>query len=138
MKYITSIIPHEDQPYNTIADWRFSADYKTCYINVSDMGDEVYHNALALHEKFEVMLLLQRMDAQAALMMVDAFDEAFEAARPAGDPFDTEPGDDPKAPYREEHCAATGVERMYIAMSGRSWTEYENKMVEIMKTYAKK
>lgn len=134
MMYIVSVIPHDQQPYNSIADWRFNDDYTICYINVSDMGDEIYHNALALHEETEIMLLLQRKTPAEAIGDVDAFDKAFEEARPEGDPFETEPGDDPHAPYYTEHCFATAVERMYIAASGKNWKDYEDAMIVLMKT----
>lgn len=135
MRYEVQVIPHDKQPYNTIADWRFNEDYSVCYINVSDMGDEVYHNALALHEETEVMLLLQRMSPAEAIKRVDYFDIAFEEARPAGDSFDTEPGDDPHAPYHIEHGFATSVERMYLAASGKNWKEYEDSMISLMRSY---
>jgi hypothetical protein len=46
----------------------------------------------------------------------------FEARRTNDD----EPGDDIKAPYRKQHCIATGVERMLVASLDMSWKEYED------------
>ena len=133
MKYIIDTIPHKDQPYNTIADWRFSKDEKTCYINVSEMKDSDYHNALALHELSEIMLLLRRMSPKEAVKKVDAFDKKFEKERK--DDFESEPGDDPHAPYHIEHSFATAVERLYMAAVERNWKKYDDLMVRMMKKY---
>ncbi len=136
MQFVTKIIPHLEQPYNTVADWRFSDDEKTCFINVSDLEDEDYHNALILHEMTEIMLLLGKFTPAEALKLIDAFDEKFERERT--DNFESEPGDSEDAPYYLEHCFATAAERNYLAACGKNWQQYENKMVALMQTYPKK
>lgn len=133
MRYIIDILPHKKQPYNTVADWRFSKDGKECYINVSDIGYDDYHNALALHELSEIMLLLKRMSPKQAVKVVDIFDKRFEKNRK--DDFESEPGDSPQAPYHLEHGFASSVERMYMAAAGRNWKKYEDKMTKLMKSY---
>lgn len=135
MRYIVSVIPHAHQPYNTVADWRFDAEHKICFINVSNTGNEIFNNALALHEETEIMLLLQRMSSYDSVLVVDKFDKSFERRRK--DSFESEPGDDPHAPYHVEHGFATAVERMYIAASGENWKRYEDKLVAMMKKYPK-
>ena len=37
-----------------------------------------------------------------------------------------EPGDCPDAPYKRQHCVATGVERIMAAMLGVDWKAYED------------
>jgi hypothetical protein len=41
-------------------------------------------------------------------------------------PKDVEPGDHPDAPYKREHCFATGIERLLAAELGVDWTAYEH------------
>ena len=132
MKYQIQTIDHKDQPYNTVADWRFSNDSKTCYINVSDTGDTDYNNALALHETTEIMQLLRLYTPKQAVDKVDRFDEEFEKNRTE---WESEPGDSPKAPYWNEHSFATVVERCYLASQNRNWKEYEDTLTEMMKGY---
>jgi len=61
---------------------------------------------VAAHEMIEAYLALHAGVTQEA---VDKFDGAYEAQRKPGD--DSEPGDDPKAPYHREHVFATKIER---------------------------
>jgi hypothetical protein len=131
MRYIIETIPHSHQKYNTIGDWRFSEDYKTCFIFVSDLGDVDFQNAIGLHEMTEVMLFLKRFSPEEAVKIVDAFDTEFEKNHSS----DEEPGDDPKSPYHIEHGYASSAERMYIAACKKNWKQYEDAMVKIMSTY---
>jgi hypothetical protein len=54
---------------------------------------------------------------------IKAFDVAFEKARKRGNT--DEPGDDKKAPYGTQHCFSEGFERIFAAMLGVCWKEYE-------------
>jgi hypothetical protein len=60
---------------------------------------------------------------------VDAFDIRFEDNRVVGD--DSEPGDDPAAPYYQQHQAATIVERTVVAEFGLDWNHYEQNVREL-------
>lgn len=93
---------------------------KVLQIRVSDMGNEDYESLVALHELVEVLLCQKR---GITTEEVDAFDKAFEAARPDGN--NDEPGDDPKAPYKKEHFFATNIEKLMSAELGVDWTAYE-------------
>lgn len=112
-------LPHEDQRYETCGDWRL-ADDGSIEILVSYMGDEKFVHLVAVHELVEVILCHYRGIGD---VEVTAFDEAYEASRKEGD--ESEPGDDPKAPYAAEHSAATGVERLLASMLGVSWSQYD-------------
>lgn len=68
--------------------------------------DEVF--LIALHELVEAKLCLKHGITEGA---VDAFDKAFEG--------DTEPGDAPLAPYRNEHRAAMLIEHAMALMLGK-------------------
>lgn len=117
-------IYHEDQRYSTCGDWFYQGD--ALIIRVSKTEDERYQQLVAVHELVEVLLCNQSGVTQEA---VDAFDMSFEEHRPEGD--ESEPGDDPKAPYRREHNAATGVERLLCALFGVNWHDYEQALLEL-------
>lgn len=117
MKITIETIPHTEQRYPTVGDWQWQGD--DLLIRVSDLGNWRYNAAVAVHELVEVLLCKSDGVTQAE---VDAFDEAFEAARPEGD--ESEPGDAPACPYAQQHCFATAVERMLIAALGVSWDGY--------------
>ena len=109
-------IPHKDQRYDTVGDWQWDGD--NLLITISDMGDWRANVAVAIHELVEVALCKQAGISQES---VDAFDTG-----PGSDTND--PGDLPDAPYRDQHCFATAVERMLIAAFGMSWKDYDDKV----------
>jgi hypothetical protein len=116
------IIAHSEQTYNTVGNWFYDQD-GTLEIRVSKMNDWRYESLVVVHELVEVLLCKHSGVTQ---QEVDRFDKRFEARRKPGN-FD-EPGDDEKAPYRVQHCVATGVERIVAALLGVSWSEYEAKI----------
>ena len=122
MRITIETIPHASQKYPTCGDWRYAPD-GTLEIKVSDLGDEFKETLIAVHELIEVQLLKQR---GIGAVQVDSFDVAFEAARPKDNT--DEPGDDPSAPYKREHCIATGVERILAAEFGIDWKLYEQQI----------
>ena len=118
-------IPHAQQRYETVGDWRILPD-RSIQIDVSDMGNEDYAFLVAIHEALEVWLCQKRGITDEA---VTAFDIEFERNRPEGD--ESEPGDAPGAPYRKEHFFATNIERMIAAELGIDWREYEKAVVSL-------
>jgi hypothetical protein len=137
MKVIINVIEHDEQPYDTVGDWRFEGEdgkpikqeealskANTCgcvlRINVSRMGNWKYEMMVAVHELVETLLCMKDcVDVET----VDAFDKEFEAKRAESD--EREPGDDAEAPYMKQHCVATGVERILCAAMGEGWTAYD-------------
>lgn len=115
------IIPHDQHRYSTCGDWYFEHD--DLVIKVSKLSDWRREMLIAIHELAEVLLCKNRGITTDS---VDAFDKAFELAR-AKDNTD-EPGDEPSAPYVQEHCIATGIERIMAAELGVSWKEYEQEL----------
>lgn len=111
-------IPHSDQEYPTCGNWKFYD--RNLVITVSKLSDWRYVVLVALHEQIEAMLCKHRGIEEQA---VTDWDIAYEALRPDGD--NSEPGDDPDSPYREEHKFATQVERMMAEELGVQWEEYE-------------
>ncbi len=120
MKITIETIPHVQQRYPTAGDWRVDVENDAVHIYVSEMKYWRYEAAIAVHELVELLLCKSAGIDGAS---VDAFDMAYEAKRPEGDL--SEPGDDPAAPYNQQHCFATAVERMLIAAFGLSWAEYD-------------
>ena len=106
MRIIIETIPHEQQRYPTVGDWFYDPS-GDLVIRVSQMPDERYGLLVALHELVEAQLCLDRGITQE---QVDAYDIEFERNRPPGN--DSEPGDCMAAPYHNEHCFATGIERL--------------------------
>lgn len=119
MEIVIKTIPHDGQDYETVGNWGRDSDGNLT-VSVSAMGNEDYEFLVGIHELVEAWLCERRGVSDAA---VTAFDTAYEAARPAGDL--SEPGDDPAAPYSQEHCLATAVERMLCPFLGIRWADYE-------------
>jgi hypothetical protein len=118
---VIEVIPHEEQRYCTCGDWFYEGN--ALRIKVSRMGDWRHEALVAIHELVEVLLCRHDGVPEEA---VDKFDFAFEAARQPGN--DDEPGDDPQAPYRKQHCFATGIERLLAAELGIDWKHYEQEI----------
>lgn len=120
MKTITiTVIPHEEQRYETCGDWKINRN-GNIDILVSDTGNIWYNALIGVHELWEVLLCKKRGISDEK---VTEFDKEFESNRP--DRNEDEPGDDLHAPYRDEHCSATGAERILASQLGIPWTLYE-------------
>jgi hypothetical protein len=126
MKIIIETIPHDQQRYPTVGDWQWKDDGETLTIKVSNMGNWRYEALVAVHELVEVLLCKQ---AGVSEEKVDQFDINFEARRTEGD--DSEPGDDAQAPYRDQHCIATGIERILAVQLDVPWKAYEYALYEL-------
>lgn len=122
MKINIETIPHNQQRYPTVGDWFWDAD-EVLHIRVSALSDWRREALIAVHELVEVLLCKQDGVTTAE---VDSFDKAYEGSRQEGD--ESEPGDEPNAPYVRQHCIATGVERILAAGLGVSWKEYEEEL----------
>jgi len=84
------------------------------------MTDRRYELLVALHELVEALLCQQSGVSQER---VDAFDKAYEAKRPLADK-DSEPGDDPAAPYNRQHVIASVTERLAADLLKVDWNRY--------------
>jgi len=115
VSYVVSQIPHQRQRYDTVGDWIPGEPVR---IRVSKMKDERYVFLVALHELIEYELC--RMNGIADREIVE-FDTNFEKERRARlHSLEAEPGNDPRAPYRDEHGFATMIERMVAQKMGVS------------------
>lgn len=115
-RIIIETVTHEEMrpPYNepgedTRGDWYVATDGVLIIKVTADvLSREGF--LFALHEMIEAFLCIQRGVPQAA---VDVFDAKFTG--------DGEPGDDPRAPYRDEHRQAMLIEHLmanFLGMDG--------------------
>lgn len=116
MKIIIETIPHGQQRYPTVGDWRMYAP-DALHIQVSKMGDENMEALVAIHELVEALLCDHRGISEPA---VKAFDEAH---------LDhDDPGSLIEAPYHQEHMFAEYVERLLAAQLSVDWARYSNRV----------
>lgn len=120
IRIVIETIPHSEQRYETVGDYWIGTE-GTWHIRVSKMNDWRKEIAIAVHELVEMSLCRDRGISHDE---ITDFDKQFEARR-VKDNVD-EPGDDPQAPYQQEHCFATGIERLLIAEFGLAWKEYDD------------
>ena len=111
-------IPNDQQRYPTAGDYWIKDG--TLDIRVSKMSDPRYEFLIALHELVEAELVRQR---GISMKSIDDFDMAYEKNRKTND--DSEPGDDPKAPYHLEHVFATKIEKLMAKQLGVDWKTYD-------------
>ncbi len=117
-----NIIDHDEQRYPTTGDWDIPHDEKNLFfnVNVSKMRNWRYEMLVGIHELIEAVLCKHAGISEQA---VTDFDVEFEKNRKPGD--DSEPGDDPRAPYFHQHSFATYVERKLAVQLDVDWDEYE-------------
>lgn len=114
MKIIIETIPHKDQRYPTVGDWQFLGD--ELLIRVSEMGDWKKEALVGIHELVEALLCKSRGITQEE---VDKFDMAYKGA-------DMDPGNDPHAPYNEQHFIASTFEESLQEDLSVDEEDYEN------------
>ena len=125
MNVVIHTIPHEQQRYPTVGDWLWQPNGDLT-IKVSELGDWRMEMLVAIHELVEVLKCRHDGIMQSD---VDRFDMEFEKNRKPDD--DSEPGDSPLAPYKKQHCLATGIERIMASELGLDWKEYDDKIMSL-------
>lgn len=90
-------------------------------IEVFEQGNEDHNFLIALHELVEEYLTRKRGITEES---ISAFDLAYEKNRDPED-TDSEPGDDPAAPYYKEHRFAMIVEQLMAHELGVDWNDYD-------------
>lgn len=122
MDYHIETILHSDQRYETVGDWQVRHGFRrsAIFIKVSSMVNEDYEFLVGLHEMIEAHLCFKRGITQQA---VDQFDMDYERNRKEGD--ESEPGDQPSAPYYKEYQFALKLERLMSDELGVNWDKYE-------------
>lgn len=113
-------IPHKQQRYPTVGDWIIDYEKKSHTIFISDLNNWRYEFCVAVHELVELFYCMHSGIRQES---VDIWDMTYEKTRKVGD--NSEPGNDPKAPYHTQHKFATFVERAVAFVLGVNWETYE-------------
>lgn len=122
MKIVIHSVPQENIRSNQSGDWWVHGNAQ-CTVHVLDTLSLHSQLAVAIHELIEGFLCREHLVTDE---MVCRFDDQYEAEREQGKHKDEdEPGDDPAAPYRQEHMAATHVERAVCHALGLSWADHE-------------
>jgi hypothetical protein len=125
MKTNIKVIPHKKQRYPTVGDWWWDKN-NTLQIRVSEMSDPLFEQLVAFHE-----LIVAQLCDQAGVTEeeVTAFDKDFERRREVYKwEDDREPGDDPAAPYYQQHQIASAYERLLAVTLGVNWQEYNKEV----------
>lgn len=125
MKIVIETIPHEQHRYPAVGDYWVDKD-GTIQVRVSKLSNWRMEVLIIIHELIELFLCRHE---QISFKAIDRFDIAYEKVRKEGD--ESEPGDDPKAPYVSQHCIATGVERILCALFCISWKKYETELYKL-------
>ena len=112
MRILIQSIAHKDQRYPTVGDW-WTDIQGDLHIRVSELPDQKHMQLIAIHELIEALLCKATHVDQ---IEVDRFDQTF-----AGD---GEPGDDPKAPYYQQHQVASGIEQLLATLMNVRWLAY--------------
>ena len=139
---VIRFIPHEEQRYDTCGDWQIEHPRKLdpadelaratrLVISVSKSRSYRSNFAIAIHELVEALLC---MEHGVTGEEVDQFDMAWTGEKSRVVCF--EPGDDPAAPYYNEHQIATTVERIVVEAFGMPW-HYHNENLESLPTHPK-
>lgn len=121
MNINAKVIPESEmRPEVNGADWFFDEN-GDLQVRVSPMGDWRYEVLLMVHELCEAILCDHN---GVTVAQVDAFDLEYDKTHT----FDLNAGDDPKAPYKREHCFATAIERIMCAELGVDWETYDKEL----------
>lgn len=129
-------IPHAEQRYDTLGDYEETSKHLNFYIS-EEMGDD-YCFLVAVHELIEAYLCKKRGIKWGD---IDAFDIDYEKERNNKKTFaasalpiteDSEPGDDPAAPYYKEHQFASCIERLLANEMGKDWHVYEQDLLNVL------
>lgn len=115
--------------YSTAGDWWVDED-GVLQIRVSNLNHERSEHAIIVHEYAEA---IQCLRTGVTDLQICEFDRKFEAEREQGLHSEAaEPGDDPRAPYREEHQGATHVERAMCHALDLSWNEHQSDVTKFV------
>lgn len=113
------VIDHDTQRYETVGDYWID-DHDVLQIRASKLPTNKMELLVMIHELIEVILTEDRGIKEKD---ISDFDKKYEANRPEGNV--DEPGDDCEAPYKREHCMATGIERIMASLLGVDWLDYD-------------
>lgn len=107
-------VAQKEQRYETLGDWTWNGSQLDIRLSREfARKDPRYGILLLTHELVEALLC---RSAGISSRQVDAFDIAFKG--------DGEPGDDPSAPYHQQHLWAEAAQRALAGELGVEWRRY--------------
>jgi hypothetical protein len=114
-------IPHKQQRYDTCGDY-LNDDKGNLSVTISDLGDWKREFLVAEHELIEYVLC---KIAGISVESIDAFDMAWNEH----DGIE-EPGDDPEAPYYEQHQIALAYEHSLAVDLGINFKQHDRQLMK--------
>ena len=126
---LISVIPHEQQEYETCGNYKYVKELNTNIFTISDTGNDDYNFLIKIHEIIEEHLT-RRVGIEEKDIL--EFDLLFEKEREEGLHSDTdECGDDDRAIYKKQHQFATKIEQMLCDEMNLFWGDYEKIIYEM-------
>ena len=114
-------IKQSEHRYETLGDYWHDTDGKI-HIRCTSLKSEDSEFLVILHELVEMYITKKRGIPEP---VIQAFDIKFEEERAEGKwDENAEPGDDPRAPYKTEHCLAEIIERLVARELGVDWKQH--------------
>ena len=119
MKIVIETIPHKDQRYDTVGDYWEDPD-GTWQFRVSEFGVWQEQFLVVFHELIEKVLCDQNKITGKS---IDEFDMNWKDHDGL-----VEPGNDPSAPYHDQHLIATAYERLLASHLNVEWNAYDERL----------
>jgi hypothetical protein len=122
------VIPHSEQRYETFGDYWYDEE-GILQVRVSDVGNPDMEFAAFIHEVIEEHSSKKKGISEPE---IKAFDEMFNKETDEGLHLITdEPGEDERAPYRDDHRFANIIEKMLYYFFDIDEKEYEYKLIKL-------
>ncbi len=119
-KIICQAIPHKEQDYDTIGDYKETNEGWLFTISRMKADNEFL---VFVHELVEWYLVQKKGISNQDIV---SFDKQFKKEQSEGlHPEIDEPGDSPDCPYKEEHFFAANIERILADKLGIDWKEHD-------------
>lgn len=116
---IKTIPPNQMRIEDSLGDYWIDDNGDT-QIRIAETGNHDYNNLVLIHEVVEFILTQNRGITEPE---IQAFDEQFDLNKKQGD--NSEPGDSPDSPYRNEHRFAENIERLLCHELNINWNDYD-------------
>lgn len=114
-KIVIDVIPHKKHRYPTSGDYFKKGG--ELHFRISKMNSK-HEFLILIHELCEWFLIDQK---GISIKSIDDFDMLYEDTKTD----DSEPGNDPNAPYYDEHQFATEIEKLLAKKLGVNWDKYD-------------
>jgi hypothetical protein len=128
MEICFKTIPHKEQRYETFGDYWWD-EKGVLQVRVSDIGDKDMEFDAFIHEVLEAYTTNKKGISEPDIA---AFDQMFNEETDRGlHDISDEPGNDPRAPYRDDHYFANYIERLVGSVLCVDETEYQRRVTKL-------